>query len=316
MMIVFALFLFAVVGQCSSFIEAPEELVNILGGTDSRYDLSTGGVLPFICRPWGFNAYAPMTDDDSNYKGWWFHPYDRRFFGIRVTHQPSPWIADYGNLLLRASIPATGVAASTSSQLNNDQYTGYSSKRSTFSPYYFSTQLYAYATEKETTSLEFSPSNHGGIMRVSFPSFSDKVDEGHQMRRISIVLNSVESDHTNIGYYGDVPVISGYTTANSGGVGEGAFAHYFVALVYSGVDGTIPAQYVPPTTFDGSSDSSDQPSTYGSYSSNNIAWMDFAAVNPDNQILTVRFATSFISEEQAFFNLEMEVGAKDSLVVI
>ncbi len=76
--IYFVIFLLSFLWVCSS-ISNPEEYVNILGGTDSRYDLSHGGTLPLIARPWGFNAFAPYTDDGGG--GWWFHPYDRRFFG-------------------------------------------------------------------------------------------------------------------------------------------------------------------------------------------------------------------------------------------
>lgn len=39
----------------------PEDLVNTLGGTDSRYDISHGGTLPLITRPWAFNSYAPQV---------------------------------------------------------------------------------------------------------------------------------------------------------------------------------------------------------------------------------------------------------------
>jgi putative alpha-1,2-mannosidase len=77
----------------------PEEFVNTLGGTDSRYDLSHGSSLPIIALPWGFNTYAPQTNNAEG--GWWFHPGDRRLFGLRVTHQPSPWISDYGNFLIQ-----------------------------------------------------------------------------------------------------------------------------------------------------------------------------------------------------------------------
>jgi len=35
-----------------------------------------------ITLPWAFNSYAPQTDDDSNWKGWWFLPSDRRLFGM------------------------------------------------------------------------------------------------------------------------------------------------------------------------------------------------------------------------------------------
>ena len=113
-------------------ISNPEEFVNILGGTDSRYDLSHGSTLPLIAVPWGFNSYAPQTDDDSNYQGWWFHPSDRRFFGLRVTHQPSPWISDYGNFLIKGYMPA-----SVTSDSSADAYTGYSPKTTVYSPYFY-----------------------------------------------------------------------------------------------------------------------------------------------------------------------------------
>ena len=61
-------------------VSNPEEYVNILGGTDSHYDLSAGGTLPFITRPWGFNTWAPYTDKDDG--GWWFHPSDVIIFYI------------------------------------------------------------------------------------------------------------------------------------------------------------------------------------------------------------------------------------------
>ena len=60
----FLVALVAVLAFFSAANEVAENLVNyvnILSGTDSRYDLSHGGTLPFICRPWGFNHYAPQT---------------------------------------------------------------------------------------------------------------------------------------------------------------------------------------------------------------------------------------------------------------
>lgn len=68
-----------------SSIDNPVEYVNILGGTNSRYDLSHGNTLPLIATPWSFNTWAPMTTTGSS---WWFHPYDASFYGIRCTHQP------------------------------------------------------------------------------------------------------------------------------------------------------------------------------------------------------------------------------------
>jgi len=40
-----------------------EDYPNILGGTQSRYDLSHGSTLPLITLPWGFNSWSPQTND-------------------------------------------------------------------------------------------------------------------------------------------------------------------------------------------------------------------------------------------------------------
>jgi putative alpha-1,2-mannosidase len=85
---------------------APEELVNILSGTHSRFDLSHGNILPEVSMPWGFNGWAPMTDSTAG--SWWFHSDDYSILGIRLTHQPSPWIGDYGQLRFMGSITDPG----------------------------------------------------------------------------------------------------------------------------------------------------------------------------------------------------------------
>jgi putative alpha-1,2-mannosidase len=69
----------------TSTITDPVDFVNILGGTNSRYDLSHGNTLPLMGTPWGFNTWSPMTTTGSS---WYFHPYDVSFYGIRCTHQP------------------------------------------------------------------------------------------------------------------------------------------------------------------------------------------------------------------------------------
>lgn len=251
----------------SIFHNNPEEFVNVLGGTDSRHDLSHGGSLPMVVRPWGFNGYAPMTDDDSSSSGWWFHPYDRQFFGMRVTHQPSPWIKDYGNFLINAYMPPAG--SGTSNVCGS-----YSPSKSTFSPYYFKTELLPYASPTEPTTMEFTGTRHGGIMKVTFPTFvpssstasngqqlmpqqelqsspssavsSTSYDYFDQTRRIIVTLNGAGSngaDHSEVGVYSEdgTAMLSGYTRANSGGVGiQANFAHYFVMLVYGGPDGRTP----------------------------------------------------------------------------
>ena len=78
----------------------PVDYASILSGTRSRIDYGTGSLLPFVGRPWSMNNWALQT---NNYAGaiasplssWWYHPEDRELYGIRCTHQASPWIYDY-----------------------------------------------------------------------------------------------------------------------------------------------------------------------------------------------------------------------------
>ena len=79
------------------------EYVNIKQGTESLPRFSHGNTLPLIQMPFGMNAYAPQTSGDraSGEEGnWFYHPKDRSLEGIRLTHQPSPWIGDYTPLVM------------------------------------------------------------------------------------------------------------------------------------------------------------------------------------------------------------------------
>lgn len=266
-------------------IADPEELVNIQGGTTGRYDLSRGNALPLITTPWGFNSWAPMTDDDSSYSGWWFHPSDMRYFGMRCTHQPSPWINDYGQFRVQASI-------TDPSHSGSNQYSGYDPKRSSWHPYYFATELFAYGTVDGFTKVEFTSTSHGAVMRVRYPPFQ-KGTNFEQTRRIMIVLNGGR-DSSSIGDETDAPTMTGTVTKNSGGVGSGdAFGHYFVAQVYT-------------TAADGSAQVT-QPIASGADS--NAVWMNFDAEDAATEEIVVHIATSFISIDQALVNLEQEVSA-------
>ena len=82
-------------------ITAPVDYVNLLAGSFTRGDVfSTGNTLPLVGRPWGFNHWALQTNDGRS--AWWFNGNDHEFKWIRCTHQPSPWIGDYGWFMLGA----------------------------------------------------------------------------------------------------------------------------------------------------------------------------------------------------------------------
>ena len=72
-------------------------------GTDSHYSLSNGNVYPAIARPWGMNFWTPQTGEMGN---GWAYTYDaNKIRGFKQTHQPSPWMNDYGQFSL---MPLTG----------------------------------------------------------------------------------------------------------------------------------------------------------------------------------------------------------------
>jgi putative alpha-1,2-mannosidase len=92
--------LFFIIDKVAS-INNPVDFVNLLAGsfTDGNR-FSTGNTLPLIGRPWGFNHWSPQSKDGSRRTGsWWFQGSEHRFTWLRCTHQPSPWIGDWGSFL-------------------------------------------------------------------------------------------------------------------------------------------------------------------------------------------------------------------------
>lgn len=69
-------------------------------GTNNSRDFSHGNCLPYVGVPFAMNYYSVQTNGDAG--NWFFNPYDHRFEGIRLTHQPSPWIGDYNQVLFTA----------------------------------------------------------------------------------------------------------------------------------------------------------------------------------------------------------------------
>ncbi|MEG1998864.1 MAG: glycoside hydrolase family 92 protein, partial [Bacteroidales bacterium] len=70
------------------------DYVNPLMGTASTYEFSHGNTYPAIALPWGMNFWSPQTG--ANGSGWMYSYADTVICGFRQTHQPSPWINDYG----------------------------------------------------------------------------------------------------------------------------------------------------------------------------------------------------------------------------
>lgn len=141
----------------STAVEAPEDYVNILAGTHGSQERqqvrSTGNTLPIVARPWGFNHWAPQTT--KKYTSWWFDADSEEFHGIRCTHQPSPWIGDWGWFLLQPG----GEHADTYLGLTSYQPIG------ALRPYLLDLQAGPHGV-----SIQLTPTMHGAFMRVTFPT--------------------------------------------------------------------------------------------------------------------------------------------------
>src|SRR5277367_266798 len=93
------LFLFFLCVVCPSSLQATgaygdaglTAYVDILQGTDLNPTFSHGNTLPLVGAPWGMIDWSIENGPNP----WFFQP-NGKLDGLRATHQPSPWIDDYG----------------------------------------------------------------------------------------------------------------------------------------------------------------------------------------------------------------------------
>ena len=241
------------------------DYVSTLVGTASKFELSTGNTYPAIAMPWGMNFWVPQTGKMGN--GWTYVYWADKIRGFKQTHQPSPWINDYGQFSV---MPVTGEAVFDEEK----RASWFSHKAEVARPYYYK----VYLADHDVTA-ELAPTERAVAMRFTFP----------QTDKAYIVLDAFDKgSHAEI-----IPsknMIVGYTTKNSGGVPEN-FKNYFV-LVFD-----RPFKYTAAVT-DGNIDASSLSST----SNHSGAIVGFSTKRGEQ--VNVRVASSFISPEQALLNLK------------
>ena len=257
---------------CNSPVEQlcePADYVSTLVGTLSDFSLSTGNTYPATALPWGMNFWTPQTGLMGD--GWAYCYSSHKIRGIKQTHQPSPWINDYGQF----SIMPVRDAALYDQEARASMF---SHQSETARPYYYQVYL-----ADHDVNVELTPTERAAILRLTFPESEtsgvvvDAFDKGSYVKIIPSENKVV-----------------GYTTRNSGGVPEG-FRNWFVLTF----DKKIEAWSI----YDGSK------ILYGSEVEGDhaIAVVKFATKRGEQ--VNVRVASSFISLEQAYENLE-ELGDK------
>ena len=180
----------------------PVEYAMPLMGTQSSFELSTGNTYPAIARPWGMNFWTPQTGKMGD--GWQYTYTANKIRGFKQTHQPSPWINDYGQF---AIMPVVGAP-----EFDQDKRASWFSHKSEVAkPYYYK----AYLADHDVIT-ELTPTDRAALFRFTFP------ENDHSY----IVVDALD----NGSYIKVVPEenkIIGYSTKNSGGVPDN-FKNYFI----------------------------------------------------------------------------------------
>ena len=180
----------------------PIDYVSILVGTQSKHSLSTGNTYPAVAMPWGMNFWMPQTGKMGD---GWAYTYDAdKIRGFKQTHQPSPWMNDYGQF---AIMPITGEVVFD----QDKRASWFSHKAEVAKPYYYK----VYLADHDVVT-EIAPTERAALFRFTFPERDNSS---------YVIVDALDK----VSYTKIIPSenkIIGYTTKNSGGVPDN-FKNYF-----------------------------------------------------------------------------------------
>ena len=263
------LLLSIILAGCFCFLPARDvnyaDYVNPLMGTQSTFELSTGNTYPAIARPWGMNFWTPQTGKMGD--GWQYTYTANKIRGFKQTHQPSPWINDYGQFSI---MPVVGRPEFD----ENKRASWFAHKGETAKPYYYK----VYLAEHDVVT-ELTPTERAAMFRFTFPENEHSYVVVDAFDKVSSVKIDVANRR-----------ITGYSTRNSGGVPDN-FRNYFViefdkAFTYKAV-------------VDNKTLIAESTETISAHAG---AIIGFATKK--GETVHARVASSFISEEQAMQNLK------------
>ena len=249
----------------------PVDMVNPLTGTLSKFELSTGNNYPVIALPWGMNFWTPQTGKNGD--GWQYTYTADKIRGFKQTHQPSPWMNDYGMFSL---MPITGEVTFDEEK----RASWFSHKAEIAKPYYYRVYLADY-----DITTEIAPTERAAMFRFTFPQ-----------EEMSYVVLDAYDRGSYVQIQPEKNRIVGYTTRNSGGVTKD-FKNWFI------IDfGSRSFDYTSVT--DSKEIFTDRKELKDNHTG---AIVGFRTGHRD--VITARVASSFISLEQAERNLN-ELGKK------
>lgn len=252
--------------------KSPADYVNPLMGTQSKPSLSNGNTYPAIGLPWGMNLWTPQTGKMGD---GWAYTYDAdKIKGFKQTHQPSPWMNDYGAF---AIMPGVGKPKFR----EEERASWFSHKAEVAKPYHYSVYL---ADINVTT--ELTPTERAAFFKFDFP----RTDSAY------VVIDALNKGS----YIKIIPKerkILGYTTKYARGKYEN-FKNYFVVQFDKDFDLT--------TVWKDNAFVNGQLELASEHTG---AVIGFKLKNKES--VYAKVASSFISFEQAELNLKREIGNRN-----
>ena len=249
----------------------PVDYVSTLVGSASKPALSTGNTYPAIALPWGMNFWTPQTGKMGD--GWAYVYTADKIRGFKQTHQPSPWMNDYGQF---AIMPVTDKPL-----FNQDERASwFSHKAEVAKPYYYS----VYLADHDVTT-EITPTSRAAMFRFTFPENEN-----------SYVVVDAFDKGSYVKILPEEQKIIGYTTKNSGGVPEN-FKNFFV------IEFDKPFTYTAAVADGEINDASLETKV-------DHAGAIIGFTTKKGEVVHAKVASSFISESQAELNLK-ELGNRE-----
>ncbi|RYD19218.1 MAG: glycoside hydrolase family 92 protein [Verrucomicrobiaceae bacterium] len=247
-------------------------LANPLQGTDSVRDFSHGNTYPSIALPFPMNAWAPYTQPAKD--PFYYNYREPKIRGIRQTHQPSPWIADYANFSL---MPVSGkLAVSEEARASTFKHENESAH-----PGHYKVRLDTWDATAEVT-----PTERGASFRFTFEKGGD-----------SYVVLDAFTNNPSVEIIPGENKIVGTCRNHNGGVPEN-FANHFVIV--------FDKPFTAHGTWSGDKVNEGQDKLTAPQAG---AYLKFD-LKPGESV-SCKVASSYISPEQAKRTLDREIGSAD-----
>jgi predicted alpha-1,2-mannosidase len=252
--------------QEDKLTENPVDYVSTLVGSLSEHSFSTGNTYPAIALPWGMNFWTPVTGKMGD---GWAYRYDAHLIrGFEQTHQPSPWINDYGQFAI--------MPVRDSKAVDQDARASWFTHLSeTAKPHYYQVYL-----ADHDINVEITPTDRAASLLFTFP----------ESETSGIVVDAYDNG-SYIKVLPEKNAVVGYTTKNCGGVPEN-FKNWFVVKFDKPIESY--------TVYAGPAEALKDASEYeGNHA---LATVSFKTVRGEK--VNAQAASSFISLEQAWTNFK------------